>query len=130
MPIPRFIVENLRLSKENVRVGEQVTIFVDIANIGTASGEYTIVLKVNGEVKDNRKVTLEAGQRRTITFQLQLNEIGEHIISVDGLTAAISVIKTEMPTSTIPTVIIVSIIIGLVAVFTVLKFVVLPKIFG
>ena len=130
VPVPRFIVENLRLSKENVRVGEQVTIFVDIANIGTASGEYTIVLKVNGEVKDNRKVTLEAGQRRTITFQLQLNEIGEHIISVDGLTAAISVIKTEMPTSTIPTVIIVSIIIGLVAVFTVLKFVVLPKIFG
>ena len=90
-PRPNVIVENLRLSEENVRPGETVTVSVDVANVGTAAGSRTIVLKINGVEVENRTVELAAGQRTTVSFQISVQEVGTHTVSVDGLSATLTV---------------------------------------
>jgi hypothetical protein len=88
--IPVFVVENLRLSKDNVRPGETVTVSVDVANVGTAAGSRTVVLKVDGAVVDYRTVELAAGQRTTVSFQVSVQEVGTHTVSVDGLSKTLT----------------------------------------
>ncbi|MEM2638048.1 MAG: LamG-like jellyroll fold domain-containing protein [Candidatus Hadarchaeales archaeon] len=85
--VPIFVVENLRLSKENVKPGENITVSVDVANVGTAAGSRTLVLKVDGVEVESREVTLGAGQKTTVTFPISVEELGEHTVSVDGLSA-------------------------------------------
>jgi len=59
--VAQFVVENLLLSKENALPGENVAVQVTVRNIGTAAGQYTVVLRVDNAPVENKTVSLAAG---------------------------------------------------------------------
>ncbi|CAN5580805.1 glycoside hydrolase family 3 N-terminal domain-containing protein [soil metagenome] len=76
----RFALSPPRLSASSIGPGQGVEVSVDIANVGSRAGDETLQLYVRDrvssvtrpikELKGFRRVTLAAGERRTVTLHL------------------------------------------------------------
>jgi len=124
VPVAIFVVENLRLSKENARPGENVTVWVDVANVGGAAGEHVLSLKVDGLPRESRTVMLAAGQRETVSFQISISEVGIHVISVDSISKELRIAEEEKES---PLMLIVGIFCGIALLLALLKLVVFRR---
>jgi uncharacterized repeat protein (TIGR01451 family) len=82
----RFGVSNLIINPTNTGPNQQVRISVDVTNSGGANGDYMVELKVDGTVKDNRKVTLGAGESQTVDFTTIGDATGNYQVEINGLT--------------------------------------------
>ncbi len=81
-----FKLDNLRLNRLEVKIGEQVSISVDLTNTGSRRGDEVVQLYIRDpqasvtrpvkELKGFTRVTLEPGQTKTITFELFTNQLG------------------------------------------------------
>jgi beta-glucosidase len=81
-----FAYSNLRLSAEQARVGDVVKILADVQNVGMRAGDEVVQLythtarsSVTRPVKELRgftRVRLAPGEKRTVTFQLAVNQLG------------------------------------------------------
>ncbi|HKR09053.1 MAG TPA: beta-glucosidase BglX [Gemmatimonadaceae bacterium] len=75
-----FAYSNLKLSAPSIRAGETLTVSVDVKNTGDRAGDEVVQLYTRDDVasvaepvkelKGFRRVTLAAGESRTITFKL------------------------------------------------------------
>lgn len=82
----RFCLDNLRLDRSTGQAGDEAQISVDLANIGSRAGSEVVQLYVRDPVasvtqpvkslKGFKRVSLEAGERRTVTFTLAVNQLG------------------------------------------------------
>jgi beta-glucosidase len=81
----RFDISAPRLADASVRVGQKVRISVDVANTGARAGDEVVQLYVRDdeatvtrpviELKRFQRVTLRAGERRTVTFELTPDDL-------------------------------------------------------
>jgi beta-glucosidase len=81
-----FAYANLRLDRQEARVGEQVAISIDITNSGSRAGDEVVQLYVHDvhasvtrpvkELKGFRRVSLAPGETRTVTFALDVRQLG------------------------------------------------------
>ncbi len=102
-PLPaRFEVGDLRISAR-VAPGQPVIISLNVANEGETGGSYELYLKIDGIVRMIRRVTLSAMDSQTISFEISDIAVGEHKISVAGLTGQFSVVS-RMPIPVLSTV--------------------------
>ncbi len=92
-----FSVENLRLSKERVKVGEKVVARVDVSNVGGEPGQYVLILKVDNLAVENRVVHLSTGDSLSVSFDLSFDRAGTFRISVDNLVAEVDVLGEGLP---------------------------------
>ncbi|HEY65236.1 MAG TPA: beta-glucosidase BglX [Caldilineae bacterium] len=84
----RFQYENLRLSRERIRLGESLVASVDVQNVGPVAAEEIVQLYVRDlvgsvtrpvkELKGFQRVRLEPGERRTIQFTLHTDDLRFH----------------------------------------------------
>ena len=88
----KFEVSSLTLSKTVAKVGEEVTVSVEVRNVGGASGTYRAVLVINGEKVQEREVRLAPGEVRMVTFVVVGNTNGTYTIEVDKLTKSLKVL--------------------------------------
>ena len=75
-----FEYSNLKFSKQKIKAGEKVTICADVKNTGKISGDEVVQLYIHDEVchivrpvkelKGFNRITLKAGETRTVTFTL------------------------------------------------------------
>lgn len=82
----RFELSNLQISSASAPIGGEVAVSVDVANVGERSGDEVVQLYIHQyatlltrpvkELKGFNRVTLEAGQKKTVTFQLKVNQLG------------------------------------------------------
>ncbi len=86
-----FVVTGLTFTPDNPKVGEEVTIQVDVENIGGAQGTYTVTLTVNGVEIDTQDITLAAGEMETVTFTHTWKTPGDYQIEVGGETATLTI---------------------------------------
>jgi hypothetical protein len=92
-PAAEFQVSNLQLSSSTVEISEQVTISVDVKNVGNADGSYLVNCSLgNGLESFVQQVILEPGGVRTVTFNHTPDQEGQYTISVNGLSQKLSVI--------------------------------------
>lgn len=80
-----FALSNLRLERPQVRVGQAVTVAVDVENTGAVAGDEVVQLYIHQragsdsrpvrELKGFRRVPLAPGEKRTITFSLGKDEL-------------------------------------------------------
>ena len=89
----RFTFTNLQISPLEVRAGDEATISVDVSNTGTAPGNYTAELKINGTTVDSQVVTLDNGNSTTLQFVHVEEEPGTYIVSVQGLSITYEVLE-------------------------------------
>jgi len=93
----RFEVSSLSVSPGSVKVGQSSTISVTVKNAGGESGTYEVTLKVNNQVVETKRGTLDSGQSTTVSFTYTpLNE-GTFNIDVNGLTGSLTAGKEEIP---------------------------------
>ncbi|MBN2110744.1 MAG: PKD domain-containing protein, partial [Methanosarcinaceae archaeon] len=78
----KFEFTNLRTSPLDVKAGEKATISVDVTNVGTAAGEYTVDLKVNGTVVGSQTISLDMDESTTIEFEHTEEEPGIYKVQV------------------------------------------------
>ncbi|MBI1876636.1 MAG: glycoside hydrolase family 3 C-terminal domain-containing protein [Chloroflexi bacterium] len=81
-----FKFDNLRLDRPEAEIGGQVSISVDLTNTGQWRGDEVVQLYIRDpqasvtrpvkELKGFKRVTLEPGQTKTITFELFTNQLG------------------------------------------------------
>jgi len=77
-----FVVENLAITPENVDPGENITISVDVANIGWVEGSELIELEIGGEIVDNENVTLGPDESKPVSFTISENIPGEYSVRI------------------------------------------------
>jgi len=81
----KFAVSNLRLARSQVKLGETVEVTVDVENGGSRAGDEVVQLYIHQkagrasrpvrELKGFEKVTLAAGEKKTVRFSLGKNEL-------------------------------------------------------
>lgn len=80
-----FKFDNLRLDREKVQAGDNVTIRVDITSVGERAGDEVVQLYTRQtasgitrpvkELRGFKRLTLEPGQTRTAIFELEVNQL-------------------------------------------------------
>jgi beta-glucosidase len=76
----RFAYRNLRLSRSRVAIGESLEVSVEVTNVGTRAADEVVQLYIHQrygtsarpvkELKGFRRIALNAGEARTVTFPL------------------------------------------------------------
>jgi len=79
-----FHYDNLNISNDKVRIGEDISINVEVKNTGNVSGEEVVQLYLSNvsskftvpirELKGFRRVSLDKGEKKVITFTLQSHD--------------------------------------------------------
>jgi hypothetical protein len=84
----RFVLGDLTITPTTVNMGEDVTISIQVSNVGGAEGSYTVVFKCKNTgggatSSDNVEVTLEPGQTKTATLTTTPKESGTYHVSAN-----------------------------------------------
>ena len=90
-----FTSSGLTIEPSSVKAGGTVTVSVECSNEGSRSGSHTITLKVDGEVEDEKTVTLDPDESTTVSFEVSATEEGSYSVDVNGLTGSFEVRKAQ-----------------------------------
>lgn len=81
-----FRFENLHLDRAEVEIGGQVAISLEVTNTGPRAGDEVVQLYIQDvqasvtrpvkELKGFKRVSLQPGENRTVTFMLSVNQLG------------------------------------------------------
>jgi len=100
-PSAQFEVTDLRVAPESPKVGDTLTILVDVQNRGDSSGSYTLIVSIGMKLK-NQDIELEGKSCRTVEFQEIVDKEGEIEIRTGDLAKTINVSSLETQTTTPP----------------------------
>ena len=113
-----FAYDNLRVDKSRFSANDMLTVSVDVTNTGSKVGKEAVLLYSSDliasltpdsrRLRDFKKVTLQPGERQTVTFQLPASsmafvgadgkwviEEGEFVLSVGGQTTMVECTETK-----------------------------------
>ena len=97
-PLPaEFIVSNLAINHAKVKPGDEVTITIDVKNIGGMEGSYTISLLINNVLEETKRVTLAPKALKTVSFAVIKDKPGIYSVDVDSLTRSFEVMEVTAP---------------------------------
>ena len=90
---PGLRVQRLTVTPELAKVGETVTVTVEVQNVAEVEAERTLTLKVDGvPVVPERLITLAPGETKTEVFTFEAPEIaGRHDLEIAGITRSFEV---------------------------------------
>jgi len=88
-----FVLSELEASPGDVSVGEEVTVTVNVANIGEVEGSHMVVLKVDGDEYEGFNVTLEPSASTVVSFTIVEDDPGSHGVGVGALTGTFNVLQ-------------------------------------
>jgi len=86
-----FVASDLSISSAKVDIGDTVTISLQVTNTGDLTGNYTVILKIDGVDIATEEVTLSGGDSQTVTFTTVKNVAGTYTIEVNGLSGTFKV---------------------------------------
>jgi len=92
-----FTSSGLNIDPSSVDVGGKVTISVEVSNTGAKSGTHIVALKIDGEVEDEKTVTVNPDETETVSFEVSASELGTFSVEVDGLSGSYTVTEPEEP---------------------------------
>ncbi|HDN82024.1 MAG TPA: transglutaminase domain-containing protein [Methanomicrobia archaeon] len=97
----QFEITDLRVAPENPKIGDTLTILVDVQNRGNSSGSYKVIVSIGMELK-SKDIELEARSCKTVEFQEVVDKEGEIEIRAGDLTKKINVssLETQTPPAT------------------------------
>jgi hypothetical protein len=115
-PLPaEFIVSNLALSHAKVNPGDEVTITIDVKNIGGMEGSYTVSLLINNVLEETKRLILAPEALKTVSFAVIKDEPGIYSVDVNSLTRSFEVMEvTAPPAAPVVTWAVLGIVIGVI----------------
>lgn len=97
LPSAEFAMSNLTISPTEVKVGEELTITVEVTNIGGREGSHLLSLWINGVSEETKEVILAPKAVKTIVFTVTRDEPGSYSVEVDGLIGSFTVKEKPVP---------------------------------
>lgn len=88
-----FEVGSLDISPDVVVSGEPTTVIADVENIAEVEGTYSANLTIDGAVVETQEVTVAAGAKETVTFQVVKEASGTYQVGIAELTGTLTVLK-------------------------------------
>jgi len=98
-----FEFDNLHIDQSKVEVGGEVAISIDVTNTGGRTGDEVVQLYVRHpdanvprpikELKGFKRITLEPGERKTVTFLVHTHQLGHYD---EGMRYAVQPGKVEV----------------------------------
>jgi len=97
----QFEITDLRVAPESPKVGDTLTVLVDVQNRGDSSGSYTLIVSIGMKLK-SQDIELEGKSCRTVEFQEVVDKEGEIEIRAGDLAKTINVssLETQTPPAT------------------------------
>jgi hypothetical protein len=95
--LSKFRITDLAINRTEAGIGEPIGISVKVANIGTVSGTYPLALKINGEIKDTRNVTVNGGATATIQFVVIESVERTYSVQISDLSGTFKVTPAALP---------------------------------
>ena len=92
---PVFELSSLTINPSVVEVGEEVSASIEVANTGEKAGSYTVILKIDEEVEDEKSVSLGPDESVTVSFEVPTTEEGTYSVDINGLTGSYDVEKAQ-----------------------------------
>lgn len=94
-------IRSIALSSDTARMGEEVTVSVEVVNIGDSESLFTLILEVDQTPKTLRTIHLSPRESRLVTFTLSLDTPGLHHVGVGGITMPLTVYAVTLPDLTV-----------------------------
>lgn len=94
----KFDVVELKVVPAKVKPGETVAIVATVSNTGQSTGNYTAILKINGQAEAEETLTLGAGETKAVTFAVNKQESGTYEVSIGDKSSTFTVVT--QPTTT------------------------------
>ena len=82
----------LSISPQQVQPGQDVTISINVANTGGATGSYNAVLYINSVVEDSQSVSVAAGTSKNVIFTVSKSQAGVYDVSLAGQSGQFEVV--------------------------------------
>lgn len=92
-----FSVSDLLITPPEVEVSEAVAITISVTNSGGSTGSYGVALKIDGDIVEEKSVTLTAGSSQDVSFNVTKEEAGSYSVDVNGLSGSFTVIAPPPP---------------------------------
>ncbi len=96
---PDFELSEFLISPEEVATGQMVSIECRVTNRGAMAGYYEVTMKLNGDIQEVRRIALNGGESRGISFGIIRNAAGTYNVDVNGITGTY-IVSTEQHSST------------------------------
>jgi len=77
-----FQVGNLTVNPYETSIGQPVNISVDVSNIGTLEGSYSLDLKINGSSTETKDLDLQANQTIRVEFSVTESTVGTYNVTL------------------------------------------------
>ena len=84
----------LSITPQQVQSGRDVTISINVANTGGATGSYNAVLYINGAVEDSQSVSVPGGTSKNVIFTVSKTKAGVYDVSICGQSGQFEVVHT------------------------------------
>ncbi len=94
---PCFRPSNLVIEPGEVEPRQEISISLIVANIGSAAGTCTLELKVDGEVRSVKSVSLEPGESQVVSFSIIEAMVGEHVVEIADLEGDFTIMIVSRP---------------------------------
>ena len=101
LPVLSFDVSNLTFSPDQVYIGQDVTIGIQVTNMGSEAGVYPANLWIDKVIEDTETIALSPGQTRSLDFTFKPDAIGRMNIRIDRLFGSLEVAQIPEPTATV-----------------------------
>jgi len=82
----------LSISPQQVQPDQDVTISINVANTGGATGSYNAVLYINSVVEDSQTVSVAAGASKNVIFTVSKSQAGVYDVSLAGQSGQFEVV--------------------------------------
>jgi len=105
LALPRpaaFSTTDLVISPSRVNTGKTVTISILVTNTGDLTGNYVVILKIDGVDIATEDVTLSGGDSQTVTFTTVKNLAGTYTVEINGLSGTFAVKRPPAPPAPAP----------------------------
>jgi len=99
---PEFSVTNLKVSPAEAARGEMVTIQCTVTNTGNIAGYYELVLKLNGQLQQVKRISLGGGGSQVVNFGIVRYSTGIIDVNINGAVASYRITSDEYSSTYTP----------------------------
>lgn len=90
-----------RVTPQQTYANKPVTILTSVVNSGDETGNYNVVLKINGQTEQSKMVSVGPGGTYPVKFTVTKAQPGQYIATIDGHQADFIVLGDKTSTSPI-----------------------------
>ncbi|KXA89357.1 hypothetical protein AKJ62_03310 [candidate division MSBL1 archaeon SCGC-AAA259D14] len=87
-----LVVKNLEVDRERVKLGDTVSVYIDVKNVGGMEGTRTLELNAGEEI-ETKRVTISPGEDKRVSFSVSKHESGTYSLRIENLSSSFTVLK-------------------------------------